>query len=139
AYRLGFKHAIIPKEDELTTPGGMRVVQTDSLGDAMGASFDPAFRPPPRRSAGQQLADVFELGPDDVWDNYSSSSSNVTGSASRSPIATTNWYSPGSTSSMIVSQSSSVPTRSHSKVTSSDWPGSISTICSCGSTWQARV
>lgn len=69
AYRLGFKHAIIPKEDELTTPEGMRVVQTDSLGDAMGAIFDPAFRPPPRRSASQQLADFFELGPDDVWDN----------------------------------------------------------------------
>ncbi len=69
AYRLGFKHAIIPQDDEITTPQGMRVVQTDSLGQAMTAIFDPAHRPPPRPSPGQRLADVIALTPDDVWDN----------------------------------------------------------------------
>ena len=69
AFRLGFKHAIVPKESELTVPAGMRVVQTDSLGDAMTAIFDPKHRPPPRPSPGQRLADVIQLGPEDVWDN----------------------------------------------------------------------
>ena len=69
AFRLGFKHAIVPKETELTVPQGMRVVQTDSLGDAMTAIFDPKHRPPPRPSAGQKLADVIKLSPEDVWDN----------------------------------------------------------------------
>src|SRR5699024_12477932 len=66
------------------------------------------------------------------------SSSNVTGSAVCSPTPTISRYSPAEMSSSIVWQSSSVPTRSHWKLTDSDCPCSISTTLDSSSTWHAR-
>lgn len=68
AYRLGFTHAVIPDDEDITVPHGMRTFRTASLSSAMAAIFDASRRPPPPRGR-QKMADVFKLHPDDVTDH----------------------------------------------------------------------
>ena len=69
AHRLGFTHAVIPDDDEVQVPKGMRVYRTSSLDQAIAKIFDPARRPPPRDDASKNVADVIQLSPDDISDN----------------------------------------------------------------------
>lgn len=69
AHRLGFRYALIPKDDELTVPSGMQVIGTDTLEQAFTKLFDPSRRPPPRPKPGARLADVIQISPEDITDN----------------------------------------------------------------------
>lgn len=69
AHRLGFTHAVIPDDDDVKVPKGMRVYRTSSLDQAIAKIFDPSRRPPPRDDARKKVADVIQLSPDDISDN----------------------------------------------------------------------
>lgn len=58
AHRLGFTHAIIPDDDEIKVPKGMRVLRTSSLAKAMSTLFEPSRRPPPRRTHEEAKAEL---------------------------------------------------------------------------------
>src|SRR5699024_12387964 len=69
AHRLGFTHAVIPDDDDVKVPKGMRDYRTSSLDQAIAKIFDPSRRPPPRDDARKKVTDVIKLSPDDISDN----------------------------------------------------------------------
>src|SRR5690625_1224677 len=61
AFRLGFTHAVIPDDKDITVPTGMKVARCDTMESAMMAMFDPGRRPPPREQTLSTLAEFFEV------------------------------------------------------------------------------